>query len=343
MPVTIHDVARRLDLSVTTVSRALAGYNDVAEATRMRVVETAGEMGYAPTHAARQLRRKRTEAIGLVFPLAGSRFSDPFFSEFMAGVGDEASRHNYDLLVSVAAPGEAEEQTYQRLVNSQRVDGFILFRTRLEDWRFQYLEANNVPFVSFGRSKANSKSFQIGVDGENGMQQLVQHMVDQGHRRIAFIGAPPNLTLAQDRFEGYKRGLAEAGIELDESLILPGELTQSSGYESARRLLALEPPPNAIIGTNDLTALGAVRAVQELGFNVGVEVAVAGFDGIEAGEHSHPSLTTVYQPVYDIGRESCSVLLSMIEGEMPPEQLRVVEPELMIRQSTAPAEHVGSG
>jgi len=143
LPVTIRDVAKKLDLSVTTVSRALAGYDDVASAT----------MGYVPQHAARQLRRQRTETIGLIFPTSGSRFSDPFFSEFIAGIGDETSKRSYDLLVSVAPPGEAEERAYHLWTNSRRVDGFILVRTRVDDWRISYLTKENFPFTSFGRSK----------------------------------------------------------------------------------------------------------------------------------------------------------------------------------------------
>jgi LacI family transcriptional regulator len=334
VPVTIHDVAKRLNLSVTTVSRALAGYDDVAEATRQRVVETSREMGYVPSHAARQLRRKRTETIGLVFPTMGSRFSDPFFSEFMAGVGDEASHRNHDLLVSVASPGESEQATYQRLVNSRRVDGFVLVRMRLEDWRIRYLSQKGFPFVSFGRSQTVGDSPYIGVDGRAGVRELVRHLVSLGHQRIAFIGAPAGLTLSRDRLDGYRDGWQDAGIAFDSDLVLEGPLTRSGGYEAAEALLDREPTPSAIIGANDLTALGAMRAAQERGLAVGPELAIAGFDGIEASEHSHPPLTTIYQPVYDIGRRVCSMLVTIIEGDELPEAQLVIEPKLIIRQST---------
>ncbi|GMR09488.1 MAG: LacI family DNA-binding transcriptional regulator [Anaerolineae bacterium] len=334
VPVTIREVAKRLNLSVTTVSRALTGYSDVADATRQRVIDVAREMEYVPSRAARQLRRQRMETIGLVFPTIGARFSDPFFSEFIAGVGDEASRKDYDLLVSVASPGEAEEATYERLVNSRRVDGFVLVRMRLQDWRIVYLSSEGIPFVSFGRSMMDKNAPHVGVDGRAGVRELVSHLVSQGHRRIAFIAAPEGLTLARDRLDGYGDGLSDAGITFDPELVIKGSLTRSAGYEAAKELLKRVPPPSAIIGANDLSALGAMRAVQERGMAIGRELAIAGFDGIEASEHSLPALTTVHQPVYDIGRRVCSMLISIIEGEECPETEILIKPTLVIRQST---------
>lgn len=334
VPVTIRDVAKHLDLSVTTVSRALAGYSDVAELTRQRVVDATREMGYVPSRAARQLRRQRMETIGLVFPTDGARFSDPFFSEFIAGVGDELSTEDYDLLVSVASPGEVEQATYERLVNSRRVDGFVLVRMRLQDWRIGYLSREGIPFVSFGRSLMEEKAPHVGVDGRAGIRELVGHLVEQGHRRIAFIAAPKDLTLAPDRLDGYKEGLGDAGIAFDPELVIEGSLTRSAGYEAAKELLERVPPPTAIVGANDLSALGAMRAAQERGMDIGRELAIAGFDGIEASEHSHPALTTVYQPVYDIGRRVCSMLISIIEGEKYSDTETLIKPTLVIRQST---------
>jgi len=334
MPVTIRDVAKYLNLSVTTVSRALAGHDDVAESTRQRVIKAAQEMGYVPTHAARQLRRQRTETIGLVFPTLGSRFSDPFFSEFMAGVGDETSRSNYDLLVSVASPGEPEQTTYQRLVNSRRVDGFILVRMRLDDWRIRYLSQQGVPFASFGRSQTVENNPSIGVDGRAGTRELVRHLVSMGHSRIAFIGAPADLTLSRDRLNGYQDGLDDAGIDFDPNLVLQGNLTRTEGYKATKTLLERKSPPSAIIGINDLTALGSTHAAQESGLIVGRDIAIAGFDGIEASEHSHPPLTTVYQPVYDIGRKVCVMLITQIEGRELPQTHLLLKPKLIVRQST---------
>lgn len=340
MPVTIRDVAKKLDLSVTTVSRALAGYDDVAPSTRDLVIKTAREMGYVPQHAARQLRRQRTETIGLIFPTSGSRFSDPFFSEFIAGIGDETGRRSYDLLVSVAPPGEAEERAYRLWTNSRRVDGFILVRMRVDDWRIRYLADESFPFASFGRSKTFESSPHIGVDGCSGVKDLVNHLLDLGHRRIAFISASEELTLVGDRLQGYKSGLEEANIAHDPDLVLEGDLTRKGGYESTKHLLELTPPPTAIIGVNDLTALGAIRAAQEGGQIVGEDLAIAGFDGTVAGEHALPALTTVHQPVYEIGRRVSAMLIDLIEKQPRDDLQSLIRPRLIVRDSTMKSKSV---
>ncbi len=327
VPVTIRDVAKRLKLSITTVSRALDGYDDVAEETRERVIRAAREMGYAPSRAARQLRRKRADAIGYILPTSKPRFADPFFSEFIAGLGDEAAMHNLDLLVSTAAPGEAaERQMYERWTQSRRVDGIVLSRMRLKDWRVKYLAEANFPFVVLGRTNLTIDFPHIEVDGRSGFKALVSHLVERGHRHIAFIGAPTDLVLQVDRFAGYREGLEVAGLPFDESLVAEGNLTRIGGYDAARRLLALTNPPTAIVAVNDLTAIGAMRAARERGLMVGRDLAVAGYDGIEDAEHT--------QPVYDIARRLVSMLLALSADEPLSERHVLMQPELIVRGST---------
>lgn len=334
MPTTIHDVAERLEISVTTVSRALAGYSDVAESTRKIVEQTAKEMEYIPRHAARNLRLQRTSTIGLIFPTLGGRFTDPFFSEFLAGVGDEAAEHEYDLLVSVASQGEDEERMYRLWAGSRRVDGFILVRMRLEDWRSKYLSKEKFLFVSFGHHQSQNGQPWVGVDGSSGMLMLMHHLIKSGHRRIAFIGAPSELYFAGNRLDGYRVGLEKAGVTIDPNLILQADLTRSGGYDATKQLMIMQDPPTAIIGINDLTAIGAMRAAHESGKHVGQDLAIAGFDGTEAGEHAHPPLTTVAQPVYTIARKVCQLLVKVLNGEHLDKSEIIIQPTLVIRKST---------
>ncbi len=335
MPVTIRDVAKRLKLSITTVSRALDGYDDVAEETRERVIRVAREMGYVPSRAARQLRRQRAEAIGYIIPTSTPRFADPFFSEFIAGLGDEVASHHFDLLVSTAPPDtEGERTLYQRWAQSRRVDGMVLSRMRSEDWRVEYLTQSRLPFVSLGRTLALIDYPHIEVDGRAGFAELVAYLVERGYRRIAFVGASPDLVLQVDRLAGYRDGLVAAGIAFDESLVAEGNLTRAGGYQAAQRLLTLPDPPTAIIGVNDLTAIGVMRAAYERGLVVGRDVAVAGYDGIEDAEQTQPPLTTLNQPVYDIARRLVQMLLALINGEPLSERHVLHQPELILRAST---------
>ncbi len=192
MSTTIRDVANRLNLSITTVSRALDGYADVAEETRRLVFKTADEMGYVPNQAARQLRRRRSDAIGYILPADKPRFSDPFFAEFIAGLGDEASAHGLDLLVSTAPPGSLiEQRAYERWTHGRKVDGLILNRIHLYDWRVQYLAQAQFPFVTLERSLDPYDYPSVEVDGRCWFRTLIDHLVSLGHRRIAYIGAAP--------------------------------------------------------------------------------------------------------------------------------------------------------
>jgi len=335
MSVTIRDVAKRLKLSITTVSRALDGYDDVAEETRERVIRVAREMGYMPSRAARELRRKRSDAIGYILPTSNPRFADPFFSEFVAGLGDEVTSHNLDLLVSTAPPGtEAERAIYERWVQSRRVDGIVLSRMRQHDWRADYLTERQFPFVALGRTLTPHDFPYIEVDSRSGFARLVGHLVEQGYRRIAYIGASPELVLEADRRAGYRNGLAAAGLAFDEALVVEGNLTRVGGYQAARRLLALPQRPTAIIGANDLTAIGVMRAAREGGLAVGRDLAVAGYDGIEDAEHTHPPLTTLNQPVYDLARRLTGMLLQVIAGAPLAERHVLLQPELLVRSST---------
>lgn len=335
MPVTIREVAKYLNLSITTVSRALDGYDDVSEETKKRVILAAREMGYVPSQAARQLRRKRTEMIGYILPTNTPSFSDPFFSQFIAGLGDGAVSHHYDLLVSIAPPDQEEERTtYQGWVRSRRVDGMVLGRMRSDDWRVRFLHEAQFPFVTFGRTSLPIDFPHIGVDGENGIRRLMTHLIERGHRRIAFVSAPPHLTLQGDRFKGYLRGLEESGIRFDETLVAQGDLTRESGYLAGGRLLDLPDRPTAIIGVNDLTAIGVMRAAHERGLVIGRDLAVAGFDGVEEGENVQPPLTTLKQSVYDIAVRLIHMLIHVINGETLIERTPLVQPELIIRAST---------
>ncbi|OGO71481.1 MAG: hypothetical protein A2Z49_12165 [Chloroflexi bacterium RBG_19FT_COMBO_56_12] len=335
MPVTIRDVAERLKLSITTVSRALDGYDDVAEDTRQRVIQVALEMGYVPNRAARQLRKQRTETIGYILPTSTPRFSDPFFSEFISGLGDEVAKNNYDLLISTAEPGEDTERlVYQRWVHGHRVDGYILNRMRLRDWRVQYLAQMNVPFVTFERTLDAADYPSIEINGQAGIKTLVDYLVKQGHQRIAYIGASSDLAIQADRYSGFRQGLHEAGLLLQQELVIESDLTRQGGLRAAQKLLSLSNPPTAVVCINDLTAIGVIQAASELGLLVSRDIAIAGFDGIEDAEHTQPPLTTLNQPIYEIAREIVKLLLAEIKGEPLAERHIQLQPELILRAST---------
>ncbi|NOX63991.1 MAG: LacI family transcriptional regulator [Chloroflexi bacterium] len=334
MAVTIKDIARRTGKSITTVSRALADYDDVSPATKELVRRVADEMGYTPNRLAQRLQKRRTETIGLILPTFGPRFADPFFSELLAGIGNTAASYGYDLLVSTQAPGEKELETYRQKVQGGQVDGLIVVRTRRHDKRIDYLRKADVPFAVFGRTEDALDYPFVDEDGEYGMQLMVEHLVDLGHRRIACIAPPPHLMFAHYRMLGIHKAMEKAGLALQDELLVVGDLTQRGGYQQAERLLDLSPRPSAIIACNDLMALGAMSAAQKRGLVVGRDITITGFDDIPMAEHAHPPLTTVHQPIYKIGSMVCDMLLQILSGQEPEERQVILKPKLIVRQSS---------
>ncbi|HDD25008.1 MAG TPA: LacI family transcriptional regulator, partial [Chloroflexi bacterium] len=261
---------------------------------------------------------------------------DPFFSELLAGIGNKAAEHEFDLLVSTRAPGHEELDAYERIVRERRVDGLLVVRTRHRDPRIAYLLDQEFPFVAFGRSDLAGKKVDfsyLDVNGHAGMYQVTQHLINLGHRRIGYISAPLDLWFASHRLAGYQEALAQNDIPFDEHLFTIGELTEQSGYLAAQRLLVHTPYPTAIITCNDLMAFGAISAAEEQGLAVGRDIAITGFDDVPLAEHARPPLTTVHQPIYEIGQRICDLLIQQLLGEIAMPQHIILEPRLVIRQS----------
>jgi len=334
MAVTIKDIAKRVGLSVTTVSRALNDFDDVNAETKELIRRTAAEMGYVPNSLAQRFQKRKTDTIGLILPTFGPRFSDPFFSELLAGIGNVAANRGYDLLVSTRAPGNEELQAYRQMVQGHRVDGLVLVRTRRRDERIDYLRSVEFPFVAFGRSEGELDFPFVDEDGAFGMKLVADHLVSLGHQRIACIASPSDLMFTQFRLGGLQSRLEECIQPLDPGLVRTGDMTQRSGYEQATGLLKLPSRPTAIVAFNDLMAFGAMSAAQDLGFVVGSDVSITGFDNIPMAAHSHPSLTTVDQPIYQIGSMVCEMLVKCVKGEALEQKQRLLQPKLNIRESS---------
>ncbi len=334
---TLKSIAEATGFSVTTVSRALGGFDDVSTETRRAILAEAERQGYMPNPHARALRGQRAQAVGLIMPTYGPRFSDPFFSEFIAGVGNQATSAGFDLLLSTHAPGPGELETYRRLVAGRRVGGLILVRTRADDPRINYLATTRMPFVVFGRTISPYPIISIDVDGVAGQTVLTQHFIDLGHRRIAYIVAPQNLMFARYRLQGYTETLERNHLALDPRLIVEGDLTERGGKQAVELLLKLPDPPTAIMTGNDLMAFGVMGSIQEHGLRVGEDIAVGGFDDIPSAEAIHPGLTTIRQPIYGIAEQLTDMLLGLIAGKEPAERSVLLAPELVIRASSGPA------
>ncbi|MFQ3568412.1 MAG: LacI family DNA-binding transcriptional regulator [Aggregatilineales bacterium] len=331
---TLKDIAEKSGFSVTTVSRALAGYSDVNPRTRQLIEAIAQAEGYQPNVLARQLRARRTDTIGLILPASHDRFTDDFFNALVMSIGYAATQHQLDLLIS-AKPPEQELDAYRRIVGGNRVDGVILARIRQHDPRIAYLKMVGHPFVVFGRAALPETSdfAYVDVDSRAGIQMMVQHLAQLGHQRMALLLPPPTLAMTLERLTGFEAGLAAAGLVLNPQWIVHGDLTIESGERLTTALLAQHPSISAIVASNDLMALGAMRAAQAAGRQVGVDLAVTGYDNIAAAAYAHPMLTTVAPPLQEIGQRLVALLMSILHRETPAERQVLLPPTLIVRES----------
>jgi LacI family transcriptional regulator len=333
--VTLKDIARRVNRSVTTVSRALHDYDDVNEETRELVKRTAREMGYMPNVVAQRLQKRRADTLGLILPAFGPRLSDPHFGEVLAGVGDEVARAGFDLLISIADPKLGTLEAYHQKISGRRLDGVLVVRTRCYDERVELLLSLNVPFVAYGRTLDGKDFPYVDVDHLAGMCTAVQHLGELGHQRIGCVVGSPDFSFVHFQLEGFRKAMVACALPVDEGLIIEADLTQRGGYGAAQTLLSQSDPPTAIVTSNDLMALGVMSAAQDQGLDVGRDIAVSGFDDIPLAETSHPTLTTVRQPAHRLGQLMGQMLAALARGEPLAERHVLVQPSLIIRQSTS--------
>ena len=337
MPITIKDIAQRVGKSTTTVSRALNDYDDISAETKALIRRVADEMGYSPNAFAQRLQKQRTDTLAFILPTFGPRFSDPFFSELLAGIGNKAAQYGFDLLVATRPPGEAEMDAYRFNIQGHRTDGFIIVRTRRHDPRIDFLKEAGFPFVAFGRTLNSDDFSYVDEDGELGMALVINHLYKLGHRRIACLLPPEELTFAYYRRRGIERESQKLGLNPDQVWLQISDLTQRGGYQVTQTLLDQAHPPSAIVACNDLMAFGAMSAVQERDLQVGKDISITGFDDIPLAEHSHPPLTTVHQPVYQIGGMVTEMLVKKIRGQAIENERVLLRPSLIVRSSCGPA------
>ena len=337
----LKQLASRLGLSPTTVSRALNGYPEVNEATRERVKAAALRHNYRPNTRAIQLATGRAMAVGHVIPLATKHeIVNPVFADFIAGAGEVYSRNDYDMILSVV-PDAEEEATYRGARSKGNVDGVILHGPKLDDPRIPLLREIGLPFVVHGRSTGTAGSYPwVDVNNRRAFQRAAEFLLDLGHRRIALVNGLEFMDFAIRRRTGYLDALASRGIAADPALMISEEMTETSGHRAGARMLAQVNPPTAFLASSMILGMGLRRAIEERGLKMGRDVSVIIHDDdlsyMKNGEDV-PIYTATRSSVRDAGRIAAEMLLAIIanpEGE-PPQ--RLLEADLIIGQSTGPA------
>jgi LacI family transcriptional regulator len=332
----IQEFAAILKLSVSTVSKALNGREDVSPATRKRVLEAAELHGFSPDPAARRLRRQSADTIAFVVSPPQTSFAHPFFLDMLMGVNEAMDNSDYQVIVASARSVEAEIDLFKRLVERQRVDALLFGRTRRSDERIAYLLEREIPFVAFGRSETSNEYPYVDIDhyvvGRSGCARFIA----LGHRRIALVHAPEYLMFSHLERLGYEEALRAAGIEFDKTLCIDAAISEEGGAYAARRLLELPDPPTAIVCGHDLVAMGVVRGIAETGRVPGRDVGVIGGDNHPIGRYVQPALTTFSAETHRAGKRMAEMLVERLAGRPPQELQEVWAPELIIRASDGP-------
>ena len=315
--VTITDVAKALGITKSTVSRALNGYSDISDATRKRIERKAEQLGYRPLAQAQAIRTGRTRTIGLVLQTDIPGAQRPFLSEFLAGLSCAASANSWTLTVATADSQNEMLATIERLVSERKADGFILPRTLSDDPRAELLLRLNVPFVLYGRLKNTRDCSWFDILGENAMRDAVLRLSKLGHSQIGFVNGGYEYNFSHLREQGFRDGMAEAGLSVDEDLITGGAMTREDGAKATRALLHKEHPPTAIVFAVDMAALGAYDAARDFGLKIGHDLSVISYDGIPECKWVDPQLTSFSVDSQMAGERLASLLIEQIRGAEP--------------------------
>jgi DNA-binding LacI/PurR family transcriptional regulator len=332
---TLEEVAARAGVSRATASRVLRGDKKVSEHARTVVLEAAREISYVPNLAARSLVTGRSDSVAFLVEETEERmFADPFFLGMLRSAQETVADAGLQLVFTVMTRPEDQER-FLAYAAGGHVDGVLLLSLHGKDKLPQRLEDLGVPTVLSGRPLSRRRRlWYVDADNVGGGELATSYLLGEGRRHVGTVAGPTDMCAGQDRLAGYRAAVEAAGLPYDESLVSVGDFTSGGGYAAARRLLEARPDVDAIFAASDLAAFGVVRAVEATGRTVGGDVAVIGFDDIPAAAEQQPPLTTVRQPIPELGAAMTRLLLDRIDGREDLSQVTVLPVEL-IRRATA--------
>ena len=329
---TVLDVAKRAGVAPITVSRVINNSGYISQATRERVEAAVKELGYVPNTIARGLRSKRTRTLALVV----TDITNPYFTLMARGVEDVAGNANYTVVYCNTDESETKEEKYANILAQRQVDGVLLVPACGNVKTIKFLLANDINVVALDRRVSEVEIDSVRSDSEEGAYRLVKLLLELGHKQIAVVTGPRDVSTSVDRVAGYRRALAEAGLTENE-LIYHGEFNQYSGYEFTQQAMKHSPKPTAIFGVNNFITIGIIKALRDLKIEVPGDVSVVGFDDLPESMLLSPFLTVAAQPAYEMGRTATELLLKRISGELTGESQNLILPiEVIQRGSTSP-------
>lgn len=327
----IEEIAKKAGVSRSTVSRVINNEPNVSERTRQRVLEVVSSHNYVPNRAARKLAGGRTSVIGLVIPIGVSRlFVEPFFPILVQSVTDHCNRLNHSVMLWLGEP-ERERRSISQILSNDLLDGVVVSSLEERDPIVAALHQSQIPFVLIGRYPDSLPVSFVDIDNEECTRRAVNYLLQTGRKRIATITGVAGTLVSRARLQAYVDTLTSAGLQVDENLIAEGGFVEEGGYTAMRRIAAHRP--DAVFAANDAMAVGAIRCLSELGLRVPEDVAVVGFDDAPFAASYKPALTTIAQPIGELGRRAVDMLMQLIENPDAKPIMEVLPSELVIRES----------
>jgi DNA-binding LacI/PurR family transcriptional regulator len=331
--VTVKDLARKLRLHYTTVSKALRDHPDISQATKTRVVSLAEELDYHPNSIAKSLKRQATSTLAVIVP----SIKNDFFSAVISGIEDVAYGREFNIIVCQSNEDSKREAIHVRTLISNRVAGVLVSvaQTTTSGAHFIALQKQGIPLVFFDRVCDDVKAGRVIVDDYDGAVQAVEHLIRSGYKRIAHLAGHAHTSIGRDRCRGYADALRRHGMDVDREMIVYGGFEEPDGVAGTRKIMTLDRKPDAIFAVNDPVAVGVYNEAKRNGLTIPRDLALVGFGDVTLSSYLDPPLTTVTQSPYKLGKAAASMLLRQIEhsdGDVASE-VEVIETDLILRES----------
>jgi DNA-binding LacI/PurR family transcriptional regulator len=334
-PISLKEIARLADVSHPTVSRALKNSHLISESTGDRIRRIAAEHGYQPNRNARSLVTQRSNFIGCVV----TDIADPFISEVISGVEQVAAQHDYSIILTTSGGDPDREIRAVRSLVERAIDGVLVIAAMTGGAPSSYFSEREIPIVLINNHHPATFVHSVGVDNFEAAQQITRHLLGLGHRQIGYIGNKFGGQSDKDRYRGYRAALKKARVRYAPELVIHSESSLEGGYRGMKQMLGSPAKPTAVFCYDDMTALGGYRAIRAAGLQISKDISVAGFDDLFFSSYMEPSLTTIGQPMREMGERAVKLLLDLLapsrNGKAPKKTQIVIPGKLTIRKSTS--------
>ncbi|QTN00103.1 catabolite control protein A [Sediminibacillus dalangtanensis] len=330
MNITIYDVAREANVSMATVSRVVNGNPNVKPATRKKVLNTIERLGYRPNAVARGLASKKTTTVGAIIP----DISSIFFAELARGIEDIATMYNYNIILSNSDQNKDKELHLINTMLEKQVDGIVFMGGKITEEHVQQFKTSPVPVALAATIDETGSTPSVNIDYEQAAYEAASLLLDHGNELPAFVSAQEETEINNQKYSGYKRALEEKNVTLNEEYVIKGDYTYDSGIEALEQLMALDKKPTSIFVASDEMALGVIHGAQDRGLKVPEDLEVFGFDNTRLATMVRPTLSTIVQPMYDIGAVAMRLLTKYMNKEEVTEQNIILPHRIIERNST---------